>query len=78
MNFPDSASRPQPHSLTDLFVSFTLLALQGFGGVVAVVQRELVERKRWLTQEEFIEDWAVAQVMPGPNVVNLSMMIGGR
>ncbi|MBH2019490.1 chromate transporter [Polaromonas sp.] len=69
---------PQPLSLTDLFVSFTLLALQGFGGVMAVVQRELVEKKRWLTREEFIEDWAVAQVMPGPNVVNLSMMIGAR
>ncbi|KQQ40224.1 chromate transporter [Duganella sp. Leaf126] len=70
--------RPQPSSLTDLFISFTLLALQGFGGVLAVVQREIVERKRWLTQEEFIEDWAVAQVMPGPNVVNLSLMIGDR
>jgi chromate transporter len=71
-------SPPRPHSLSDLFVSFTLLALQGFGGVLAVVQRELVERKRWLTQEEFVEDWAVAQIMPGPNVVNLSLMIGGR
>ena len=69
---------PQPQSLTDLFVSFTLLALQGFGGVLAVVQRELVEKKRWMTREEFIEDWAVAQIMPGPNVVNLSMMIGAR
>jgi chromate transporter len=72
------AERPRPHSLTDLFLSFTWLALQGFGGVLAVVQRELVERKQWLTQDEFVEDWAVAQVMPGPNVVNLSMMIGGR
>lgn len=78
MTFPQDAARPRPHSLTDLFISFTVLALQGFGGVVAVVQRELVERKRWLTQDEFIEDWAVAQVMPGPNVVNLSMMIGAR
>jgi chromate transporter len=75
---PDLADHPRPRSLTDLFVSFTLLALQGFGGVLAVVQREMVDRKRWLTQEEFIEDWAVAQIMPGPNVVNLSLMIGGR
>ena len=73
--FPD---RPRPESLTDLFVSFSLLALQGFGGVMAVVQREFVEKKRWLTAEEFIEDWAVAQVMPGPNVINLSLIIGGR
>lgn len=69
---------PQPSSLTDLFLSFTLLALQGFGGVLAVVQRELVEKKRWLTKEEFVEEWAVAQIMPGPNVVNLSLMIGSR
>ncbi len=73
-----SPPRPQPESLTDLFVSFTLLALQGFGGVLAVVQRELVEKKRWLTREEFVEEWAVAQIMPGPNVVNMSLMIGAR
>jgi chromate transporter len=71
-------NRPRPASLADLFFSFTVLALQGFGGVLAVVQRELVERKRWLTPEEFVEEWAVAQVMPGPNVVNLSLVIGAR
>lgn len=76
---PDTPEdRPRPKSPADLFISFTLLALQGFGGVLAVVQRELVERKRWLTQEEFLDDWAVAQIMPGPNVVNISLMIGAR
>ncbi len=70
--------RARPESISDLFFSFTWLALQGFGGVLAVVQRELVERKAWLTPEEFSEEWAVAQIMPGPNVVNLSLMIGGR
>ncbi len=82
---PQPASAPHatpplnaPQSLTDLFLSFTFLALQGFGGVLAVVQRELVEKKRWMTREQFVEDWAVAQILPGPNVVNLSMMIGDR
>ena len=70
--------RPQPKSTGHLFWSFTILALQGFGGVLAVVQRELVERRQWLTREEFVEDWAVAQVLPGPNVVNLSLIIGDR
>lgn len=68
----------RPKSKTDLFLSFTWLALQGFGGVLAVVQRVLVEEKRWMSKEQFVEDWAVAQIMPGPNVVNLSLMIGGR
>jgi chromate transporter len=76
-HLPD-APIDHPQSKTDLFLSFTWLALQGFGGVLAVVQRELVEKKRWMTREQFVEDWAVAQIMPGPNVVNLSMMIGGR
>jgi chromate transporter len=70
--------RPRPESLSDLFFSFTFLALQGFGGVLAVVQRELVEKKRWMTREEFVEDWAVAQILPGPNVINLCLMIGDR
>lgn len=68
----------RPASVRALFWAFTWLALQGFGGVVAIVQRELVERRRWLTREQFVEDWAVSQVLPGPNVVNLSLMIGDR
>ncbi|QBE65601.1 chromate transporter [Pseudoduganella lutea] len=68
----------RPRSLTELFIAFTVLALQGFGGVLPVVQREIVERRRWMTHDEFIEEWAVAQTMPGPNVCNLSLVIGSR
>jgi chromate transporter len=74
----DNWRMSQPQSLSDLFWSFNRLALQGFGGVLAIVQRELVEEKKWLSPEEFVEDWAVAQILPGPNVVNLSLMIGDR
>ena len=72
------ALRNAPTSNADLFFSFNWLALQGFGGVLAVVQRELVEKKKWLTLEEFVEDWSVAQILPGPNVINLALMIGGK
>jgi len=75
---PAGGAAAGPESLRDLFWSFSALALQGFGGVLAIVQRELVERKKWLTMEEFVEDWSVAQILPGPNVVNLALMIGGR
>ena len=70
--------RSRPLSLSQLFWAFTWLSLQGFGGVLAVVQRELVDKRRWLTREEFVEEWAVAQVLPGANVVNLSLMLGDR
>jgi chromate transporter len=57
---------------------FTALALQGFGGVLAVAQRVLVEQRGWFTKAEFLELLALAQVLPGPNVVNLSLMVGDR
>ena len=74
----DSPAHPVPRSRRELFVAFTLLALQGFGGVLPIVQREVVERRHWMTQDDFVEEWAVAQTMPGPNVVNLSIVIGNR
>ncbi len=77
---PDAATeaRPRPDSPAQLFWVCTGISMQGFGGVVAIVQRELVERRRWLTPSEFAEDWAVAQTLPGANVVNLCMMLGSR
>jgi len=71
-------SSGRPSSTLDLFVTFTLLALQGFGGVLAVAQRELCERKRWLTHGQFVEILSIAQVLPGPNVVNVALIVGDR
>jgi len=68
----------QPASLRELFVTFTLLALQGFGGVLAVAQRVVCEEKRWMTREQFVELLAVCQVLPGPNVCNLAILTGDR
>ena len=79
---PDQQIKAQqptsPTSLWDLFVAFTLLAMQGFGGVLAVAQRELCDRRQWLTQAEFLQLLSTAQVLPGPNVCNLSLMIGDK
>jgi chromate transporter len=67
-----------PQSLGELFLAFNRLALQGFGGVLPVAQRELVERRNWLTKDQFVEMLAISQVLPGPNVVNLALMFGDR
>ena len=76
------AGEPAPHAapanLRELFLAFNRLSLQGFGGVLPVAQRELVERKHWLDKQQFIEMLAVSQVLPGPNVVNLALMFGDR
>lgn len=75
MNTPPKAA---PSSLWELFVFFCLLALQGFGGIVAFIENGLVKQKRWLTREEFLEDWAVARTMPGPPAINMGIIIGAR
>jgi len=67
-----------PASIQAMFFAFNRLALQGFGGVIAVAQRELVERLGWMDKAEFLEMLSVAQVLPGPNVVNLALIFGDR
>ncbi len=74
----NGSERRAPNSPIDLFCAFTLLALQGFGGVIAIAQRVLVEQRRWLSREQFVEILALAQVLPGPNVCNVAIMIGDR
>ncbi|HWH48501.1 MAG TPA: chromate transporter [Burkholderiales bacterium] len=74
----ETHSLARPASAKELFVAFTLLALQGFGGVLAVAQRVLCEQKRWLTREQFVEILAFGQVLPGPNVCNVALMVGDR
>jgi chromate transporter len=61
-----------------LFVTFSSLSLSGFGGVLPFAYRTLVERRRWLDPREFASLLAIAQVMPGPTICNLSVMIGQR
>jgi len=67
-----------PRSATELFFAFNRLALQGFGGVLPVAQRELVERRRWLTKAEFVELLSLGQILPGPNIVNMALMFGDQ
>jgi chromate transporter len=68
----------RPASPTAIFWAFNRLALQGFGGVLPVAQRELVERLNWLTREQFLELLSLGQVLPGPNIVNMGLIFGDR
>ena len=67
-----------PASCRELFLAFQGLALQGFGGVLPVAQRELVERRAWLTRAEFLALLSLGQVLPGPNIVNMALIFGDR
>ena len=74
----DDDGQRRPRSAMEVFRVFNRLALQGFGGVLAVAQRELVERERWMTPAQFLELLSLGQVLPGPNIVNMALMIGDR
>lgn len=74
----DAAEHTLRASPGELFVTFTQLALSGFGGVLPVAYRVLVERKRWLAPAEFAEMLAVSQILPGAAICNISLLIGYR
>jgi chromate transporter len=67
-----------PISLTALLVAFLTISLSGFGGVLAWSRRMVVEERRWMSAEEFNEAYALCQMLPGPNIVNFSVIFGSR
>ncbi len=71
-------SRSNPPGLIALFTAFAKISLAGFGGVLVFARRALVDERRWLTADEFNETYALCHFLPGPNIVNLSMVFGAR
>ncbi|MCP3387599.1 chromate transporter [Bradyrhizobium sp. CCGB12] len=73
---PDLATTPP--GLVALFLAFARMSLAGFGGVLVFARRAIVEQHRWMTADEFNETFALCHFLPGPNIVNLSMVFGAR
>lgn len=71
------AATPQP-SLSELFFTFAGMSIAGFGGVLPWARRALVEERKWLTVDEFNEAFSFSQLLPGPNIVNFSVIFGSR
>jgi chromate transporter len=72
------ATPPPAPTHAQLFLHFTWAGVRGFGGVFVMGRRMLVEETRWLTPEEFLEVLGLCQFMPGPNIVNVSVVVGAR
>jgi chromate transporter len=75
--FAVAPAPPRP-SLSELFIAYALISLYGFGGVLAWSRRMMVEERRWLTPEQFNEAYALCSFLPGPNIVNFSVIFGSR
>lgn len=69
---------PAPVGLGTLFIAFAKMSLAGFGGVLVWARRAIVEQHGWMTAEEFNETFAICHFLPGPNIVNLSVVFGAR
>jgi len=67
-----------PPGLIALFAAFAKMSLAGFGGVLVWARRGIVDQHRWMTANEFNETFALCHFLPGPNVVNLSVVFGSR
>lgn len=72
---PDNRPRPD---LRALFFGFSSVGLSGFGGVLPFARRMLVEQRGWMTPEEFNAQLGLCQFLPGPNVINLAVVVGKR
>lgn len=72
---PDEAAAP---SLGALFVGFFCVAALAFGGVLPWARHVMVDKRRWLTPDEFTDTLALCQLLPGPNIVNMGVAVGAR
>ncbi len=61
---------------TELFLGFLTLGLIGFGGVLPLARKVIVEQRQWLSPEKFTELLGLCQFLPGGNIINLSVAIG--
>ncbi len=79
-----AARSPEPSSTSvapgpwALFLAFLSVGLSGFGGVLPFARRMLVDKRAWLTESAFNETLALCQTLPGPNIVNVSVVVGSR
>lgn len=62
----------------ELFLGFFWAGIMGFGGVLPIIRRMIVDQRRWMSQVEFNELFSLCQSLPGANVVNLSFALGAR
>lgn len=69
--------REEKVPLSDLLISFLRLGASSFGGGVSGwTHREIVERRGWLDEDNFLKTLTIAQILPGANPVNLAVYIG--
>lgn len=77
---PDTPAAPPetaaPPTSRELFLGFLGLGMTAFGGALPLAHRMVVERRRWLSEAEFVQLLGLCQFLPGGNIINLSVALG--
>ena len=75
---PETQALARPHSPWELFITYSAIALQSFGGALSVTERTLVKKKRWLSAPDFVGLFGICQVLPGPTGISMCVLMGDR
>jgi chromate transporter len=75
---PESSGSGDRVQLSDLLIGFLKVSLSGFGGGLVWARRAVVEQRRWMDEQEFAETLTLCQLMPGPNIVGITVCVGAK
>ena len=75
---PESSGSGDRVPLSDLFIGFLKVSLSGFGGGLVWARRAVVEQQQWMDEQEFAETLTLCQLMPGPNIVGITVCVGAK
>ncbi len=74
---PKTASG-RPLGKAELFMGFAEMGLCGFGGVASVARHIIVDKRRWMTEHDYAQLIGMGQILPGGNIINMTVMFGDR
>jgi chromate transporter len=65
-------------SRLELFMGFVIIGLMGFGGVATAARYVIVEKRKWLSELDYANILGIGQVLPGGNIINMTIILGDR
>ncbi len=68
----------RPLGKLELFMGFAEMGLCGFGGVATIARHVIVDKRRWMSEHDYATLLGMGQILPGGNIINMTVMLGDR
>lgn len=68
----------RPLGKLELFAGFAEMGLYGFGGVATIARHIIVDKRRWMNEHDYAALLGIGQILPGGNIINMTVMFGDR